>query len=75
MDNPLKMRRERAMWHSGLKNWKEIIWYGWVVGGALVVVNASIVFFLALRAFQSFGAYELVLNDAPSERIRETASC
>ncbi len=30
------------MWRSGLKNWKEIVWYGWVVGGALIAVNAII---------------------------------
>ena len=30
------------MRRSGLKNWKEIVWYGWVVGGALIAVNAAI---------------------------------
>ena len=30
------MRRSRP------KNWKEIVWYGWVVGGALIAVNAAI---------------------------------
>ena len=34
------------MRRSGLKNWKEIIWYGWVVGGALVTANAIITHFL-----------------------------
>ncbi len=30
------------MRRSGLKNWKEIVWYVWVVGGALIAVNAAI---------------------------------
>ncbi len=30
------------MRRSGLKNWKEIVWYGWVVGCALIAVNAAI---------------------------------
>ncbi len=34
------------MRRSGLKNWKEIVWYGWVVGGALIAVNAIITYFL-----------------------------
>ena len=34
------MRRSRP------KNWKEIVWYGWVVGGALVTANAVITYFL-----------------------------
>jgi hypothetical protein len=38
------------MWHSDLRNWKEIVWYGWVVGGALIVVNESIAFFLGFES-------------------------
>ncbi len=34
------------MWQSGLKNWKEIGWYGWVVGAALIAANASIAYLL-----------------------------
>ncbi len=30
------------MRRSGLNNWKEIVWYGWVVGGALIAVNEII---------------------------------
>ena len=30
------------MRHSSPKNWKEIVWYGWVVGCALIAVNAAI---------------------------------
>ena len=30
------------MRYSGLKNWKEIVWYVWVVGAALIAVNAAI---------------------------------
>ncbi len=34
------------MRRSGLKNWKEIVWYGWVVGGALITANAVIAYVL-----------------------------
>ncbi len=30
------------MRRSGLRKWKEIVWYGWVVGCALIAVNAAI---------------------------------
>ncbi len=38
------------MRRSGLKNWKEIVWYGWVVGGALIVVHASIAYLLGFES-------------------------
>ena len=38
------------MRRSGLKNWKEIVWYGWVVGGALIAVNASIAYSLGFES-------------------------
>jgi hypothetical protein len=37
------------MRRRGLKNWKEIVWYGWVVGGALIAVNASIAYLLGIE--------------------------
>ncbi len=30
------------MRRSGLRKWKEIVWYGWVVGCALIAVSAAI---------------------------------
>lgn len=27
-------------------NWKEVVWYAWVIGAVLIVVNASIAYFL-----------------------------
>lgn len=38
------------MWHCGLRNWKEIVWYGWVVGGALIAGNASIAYLLGFES-------------------------
>jgi hypothetical protein len=38
------------MKHGDLKNWKEIVWYGWVVGGAVIVANASVAYFLGLES-------------------------
>ncbi len=44
------MRRSRP------KNWKEIVWYGWVVGGALIAVNAAITYFLGFESiFELWG--------------------
>jgi hypothetical protein len=33
------------MRRSGLKNWREIVWYGWVIGAAIIAGNASISYF------------------------------
>ncbi len=38
------------MRRSGLKNWKETVWYGWVVGGALITVNAIITYYLGYES-------------------------
>ncbi len=32
------------MWLSSLKNWKEIVWYGWIIGAAMITANASIAY-------------------------------
>ena len=37
------------MRHGVLKNWKVIVWYGWVIGGALIVGNASISYVIGLE--------------------------
>lgn len=37
------------MTRSGLKNWRAIVWYSWVIGGALIVVNASISYFIGFE--------------------------
>ncbi len=42
------------MRRSGLKNWKEIVWYGWVVGVALIAVNASIAYLLGFESIHEF---------------------
>ncbi len=34
------------MRHSGFRKWKELVWYGWVVGGALITANAIIAYVL-----------------------------
>ena len=38
------------MWHRGLKNWKELVWYGWVASSVLVAVNASIAYLLGFES-------------------------
>ena len=38
------------MRQRGLTNWKEIVWYGWVVGGALIAGNASIAYLLGFES-------------------------
>ncbi len=38
------------MWPHGLRNGKELVWYGWVFGSAIIAVNASIAY---LRGFAS----------------------
>ncbi len=32
---------------------KEIVWYGWVIGGALIAVNASIAYFLGFDSISA----------------------
>ena len=38
------------MRQRGLRNWKEIVWYGWVAGGALIAGNASIAYLLGFES-------------------------
>ncbi len=38
------------MWHSGLRNWREIVWYGWIIGAAMITANASISYFVGLES-------------------------
>jgi hypothetical protein len=38
------------MWPHGLGNWKELVWYGWVVGSAIIAVNASIAYLLGFAS-------------------------
>ena len=38
------------MRQRGLRNWKEIVWYGWVVGGALIASKASIAYLLGFES-------------------------
>ncbi len=42
------------MWQSGLKNWKEMVWYGWVIGAALIAFNASIAYLLGFETIPAF---------------------
>ncbi len=42
------------MWQSGLKNWKKIVWYGWVIGAALIAFNASIACLLGFENIPTF---------------------
>jgi len=37
------------MWHSGLRNWREIVWYGWIFGAAMIAANASIAYLLGIE--------------------------
>ena len=37
------------MRQSGLKNWKEIVWYGWIIGTAMIAANASIAYLLGFE--------------------------
>jgi hypothetical protein len=54
MANPLWIPRKQAMWQSGLKNWKEMVWYGWVIGAALIAFNASIAYLLGFETIPAF---------------------
>ena len=38
------------MWQSGLKNWKEIVWYGWIIGAAMITAQASIAYLLGFES-------------------------
>jgi hypothetical protein len=42
------------MLQSGLRNWKDIVWYGWVVGAALIAANASIAYLLGFETIPEF---------------------
>ena len=42
------------MRRSGLKNLKEIIWYVWVIGGALISVNAIVTYILGHESVLNF---------------------
>ncbi len=42
------------MWPRGLGNWKEMVWYGWVVGSAIIAVNASIANLLGFASIPEF---------------------
>lgn len=34
---------------GGLWNWREMVWYGWVIGAAIIAANASITYFIGLK--------------------------
>ena len=38
------------MQYVGLRNWREIVWYGWVIGAALITVNASLSNFTGVQS-------------------------